>query len=131
MDTEDLARVAVDCGFHIHDDLGPGLLETVYEGILRRSLEARGLQVERQVSVSFAYGGVTYDDAFRADLLVERRLLIEVKSVERLAAVHSKQVLTYLRLLQLPLGLLMNFGAATFKAGVQRVLNTRAEFGLK
>ena len=131
MDTEDLARVAVDCGFHIHDDLGPGLLETVYEGILMRSLEARGLQVERQVSVSFAYGGVTYDDAFRADLLVERRLLIEVKSVERLAAVHSKQVLTYLRLLQLPLGLLMNFGAATFKAGVQRVLNTRVEFGRK
>ena len=88
-----------------------------------RSLEARGLQVERQVSVSFAYGGVTYDDAFRADLLVERRLLIEVKSVERLAAVHSKQVLTYLRLLQLPLGLLMNFGQATFKDGLKRVAN--------
>ncbi len=131
MDIEDLARVAVDCGFHIHDDLGPGLLESVYEGILMRSLDARGLNVERQVSVSFAYGGVTYDDAFRADLLVERKLLIEVKSVERLAAVHSKQVLTYLRLLQLPLGLLMNFGAETFKAGVQRVLNTRVEPGWK
>jgi GxxExxY protein len=129
MDIEGLAREAVDCGFKIHNDLGPGLLESVYEGILARSLEARGLRVARQVPVSFTYDGVAYDDGFRVDILVESKLLIELKSVEKLAPVHSKQVLTYLRLMELPLGLLMNFGAATFKEGVHRVLNVRGDLG--
>jgi GxxExxY protein len=129
MDIEGLAREAVDCGFKIHNDSGPGLLESVYEGILVRSLEARGLQVARQTPISFTCGGVTYDDGFRADILLECKLLIELKSVEKLAPVHSKQVLTYLRSLDLPLGLLMNFGAATFKEGVHRILNTRGDLG--
>jgi GxxExxY protein len=124
---ENLARSAIDCGFAIHRDLGPGLLESVYEVLLADSLHQRGLRVERQKSVSLLYNEIQVDDAFRADLLVEGQLLIELKSVERLAPVHSKQVLTYLRLLSLPLGLLMNFGAATFKEGVHRVLNMRAD----
>lgn len=127
MELEAIARHVVDCGFKIHDDLGPGLLESVYEGILARSLEGRGLFVERQVSISFNYGGVTYDDGFRVDILVERRLPIELKSIEALAPVHAKQLLTYLRLLELPLGLLVNFGAVSFKSGIQRMINPRVD----
>jgi iron complex transport system substrate-binding protein len=123
MDIERLAREAVDCGFKIHTELGPGLLESVYEGLLSRMLEKRGFRIERQKPISFEFDGVTYDDAFRTDLLVDRALLIEVKSVEKTAPVHIKQVLTYLRLTKLPLGLLMNFGMATFKEGVQRIAN--------
>ena len=123
MDIERLAKEAVDCGFKIHSELGPGLLESVYEGLLSRMLEKRGLRVERQKPITFEFDGVTYDDAFRTDILVEDALLIEVKSVERTAPVHIKQVLTYLRLTKLPLGLLMTFGMATFKEGVQRIAN--------
>lgn len=126
-DIEDLARRALKCGLSIHRDLGPGLLETVYESLMAQSLMELGLRVERQKPVSLNYGTMRLDDAFRADLLVEGKLLIELKSVEKIAPVHPKQVLTYLRLLDLPLGLLMNFGAATFKEGVQRVLNARAD----
>ena len=124
MDIELLAREAVDCGFKIHQELGPGLLESVYENLLARSLERRGYRVERQRPISFSFDGMTFDDAFRADILVECALLIEVKSAEKTAGVHIKQVLTYLRLTKLPLGLLMNFGLATFKEGVQRIANS-------
>jgi len=117
----------MDCGLSIHRDLGPGLLESAYEVLLAESLLQRGLRVERQKAVPLIYNNIRIDDAFRADLLVESQLLIELKSVETLAPVHSKQVLTYLRLLDLPLGLLMNFGAATFKEGVHRVLNMKAD----
>jgi len=126
-DIEHLARRTVDCAFAIHRDLGPGLLESVYEALIAQSLERCGLVVERQKPVSFVYNGLRLDDGFRADLLVAGQLLVELKSVERLAPVHTKQVLTYLRLMNLPLGLLVNFGAATLKEGVQRVLNTRAD----
>lgn len=122
-DLEEMARVVVDCGFHLHRDLGPGLLESVYEGVLCRMIEHRGLRVERQKTVMFRYGGMTFDDGLRLDLLVEERLVVELKSVERLAPVHGKQVLTYLRLLEQPLGLLINFGAETFKEGVRRIVN--------
>jgi iron complex transport system substrate-binding protein len=124
MDIEALAREAVDCGYKIHLEIGPGLLESVYEQLLARSLEKRGLRVVRQKLISFEYDGIVLDDAFRADLLVEERLLVEVKSAERTAAVHIKQTLTYLRLMKLPLGLLMNFGLPTFKEGVQRIANS-------
>ncbi len=124
MDIEMLAREAVDCGYKIHLEVGPGLLESVYEQLLARLLEKRGLRVVRQKAISFEYDSIVLDDAFRADLLVEDRLLIEVKSVERTAAVHIKQTLTYLRLMKLPLGLLMNFGLSTFKEGVQRIANS-------
>lgn len=122
-DLEELAPVAVDCGFKLHEALGPGLLESVYEACLFQSLAMRGLIVERQKVVPIRYEGVVLDEGFRVDLLIERRLLIESKSTESHAPVHAKQVITYLRLLDLPLGLLMNFGAATFKEGVRRIAN--------
>jgi GxxExxY protein len=126
MDVETLAKVAVDCGFRIHEGLGPGLLESVYEAALAQSLSRCGLSVQRQKPVSIRFEGIVIDEGFRADLVVEGGLLIELKSVEHAAPVHGKQVLTYLRLMNLPLGLLMNFGAATFKEGVKRVINSRA-----
>lgn len=120
---EQLAKIAVDCGYRLHTELGPALLESVYEILLAESLNAAGLAAERQVSVPIKFKGIVIDNAFRADILVERNLLIELKSTERTAQVHGKQVLTYLRLMNLPLGLLMNFGQATFKDGLQRVAN--------
>lgn len=120
---EELARIAVDCGYRLHRDLGPGLLESVYEILLAESLREIGLSCDRQVPIPIRYKGVVVDNAFKADLLVEHSLLIELKSTERTALVHGKQVLTYLRLMDLPLGLLMNFGQATFKGGLQRVAN--------
>ena len=122
-DLEELARIAVDCGFKLHEALGPGLLESVYEACLFQSLAARGLNVERQRVVPIRYEGVLLDEGFRVDLLVERQLLIELKSTESHAPVHAKQVITYLRLMDLRLGLLMNFGSATFKEGIRRIAN--------
>ncbi|MBX9644712.1 MAG: GxxExxY protein [Novosphingobium sp.] len=118
-----LARIAVHCGFEIHRDLGPGLLESAYEAMMFASLREAGCHVERQVAVPLIYKGTQIDVPFRADLVVEGKLLIELKSVERAAPVHAKQVLTYLRLMNLPLGLLINFGMASFKLGVQRIAN--------
>jgi iron complex transport system substrate-binding protein len=123
MDIEALATTAVDCGFKLHERLGPGLFESVYEVVLAQSLQKRGLSVERQKPIAIRVDNLIMDEGFRADLLVEGRLLIELKSVERLAPVHAKQVLTYLRLMDLPLGLLMNFGAASFREGVRRIAN--------
>lgn len=120
---EDLASVVIDCGYRLHRNLGPGLLESAYEAIMADQLVRRGLRVERQLPIPVRYDGIELAEGFRADLLIERRLLVELKSVERLAPLHSKQVLTYLRLLDLPLGLLINFGGATFKEGVRRIAN--------
>ncbi|WP_420606248.1 GxxExxY protein [Novosphingopyxis sp.] len=125
---ENLAKIAVDAGFHIHRDLGPGLLESVYEAVLASELERRGLKIDRQRPVEIRYRGVVVREGFRADILVEDMLLIELKSVERMQPVHGKQVLTYLRLLDLPLGLLMNFGGATFKEGIKRIVNNHDNF---
>lgn len=122
-DLEHLARIAVDCGFHIHNDLGPGLLESAYEALMAEALREAGLDLMRQVAVPLKYKGVVVDNAFKIDLLVENLLIIELKSVERSLPVHGKQLLTYLRLTDLPLGLLMNFGMATFKDGLKRVVN--------
>lgn len=99
------------------------MLESVYEILLDQSLRGAGLECRRQVPVPITYKGVVVDNAFRIDLLVERRIVIELKSTERVAPVHAKQVLTYLRLMNLPLGFVMNFGQPTFKAGLQRVAN--------
>lgn len=120
---EALARTAVDCGFKLHEALGPGLLESVYEACLSASLAERGLFVERQKPVPIRFNGIVLQEGFRADILVEGRLLIELKSTEGFLPVHGKQVLTYLRLMELDLGLLMNFGAATFRDGVRRIAN--------
>lgn len=126
-DIEDLARCALKTGLEIHRDLGPGLLESAYEALMAASLTRQGLRVERQKAISLVFRDVELEDAFRADLLVDRVLLIELKSVEKTAPVHAKQVPTYLRLLNLPLGLLINFGAPTFKEGARRILNPRAD----
>ena len=122
-DIEDIARTTIDCGFHLHRDLGPGLLESVYETLLAAALQQRGLGVERQKPIDVTYAGTEFRDAFRVDLMVEGRLIVELKSAERLAPVHTKQLLTYLRLTGQPLGLLMNFGAETFRDGLRRVMN--------
>lgn len=125
---EELAAAAVDCGFHIHKELGPGLLESVYEAVLAPALLQKGFAVARQQPVPISFQGLVFSDAFRADLIVENRLVIEVKSVERNAPVHAKQLLTYLRLMKQPLGLLMNFGLETFRDGVKRVANNHNNF---
>ena len=125
---EALATIAVDCGLRLHKDLGPGLLESVYEAILASMLARRGLAVERQKPLAIEYDGLILAEGFKVDLLVEGCLVLELKSVERLAPVHGKQLLTYLRLMRQPLGLLMNFGAATFREGVKRVVNSHASF---
>ncbi|APW73916.1 GxxExxY protein [Sphingopyxis sp. MG] len=123
LDIEELARITVDCGFHLHKNLGPGLLESVYEAIMFDQLARRGLGVQRQAPIPIRYDGVELPEGFRADLLIDGKLLVELKSVERLSPLHGKQVLTYLRLLDLPLGLLINFGGETFKEGIRRVAN--------
>ena len=120
---DDITGEIVDAAFMLHTGLGPGLLESVYETVLARELQRRGLQVERQKPVSFHYDGLDFNDGFRVDLMVESRVIVEIKSVERLAPVHSKQLLTYLRLLNLPVGLLINFGAPTLKDGLHRIVN--------
>ena len=127
MDIDVLAREAVDCGLAIHRELGPGLLESVYELVLARALEKRGIRFERQRLISFDFDGMKFEDAFRIDLLAEGKLLIEVKAVEKSSPVHAKQVLTYLRLMKLPVGLLMNFGMATFKDGLERIANNHVD----
>jgi iron complex transport system substrate-binding protein len=127
VDIEEIAKIAVDCGFKLHKELGPGLLESVYQILLAEALRERGLGTEAQVPVPIRYKGVVIDNAFRIDLLVERQLVIELKSTERDSALYPKQLLTYLRLMDLPLGLLMNFGQETFKQGVQRVVNNHRQ----
>jgi GxxExxY protein len=120
---EALARIVVNTGFELHRDIGPGLLESAYEALMASILAKEGCDVQRQVPIQMNYRGVTVDNAFKIDLLVNNCLVIELKSIERLTAVHGKQVLTYLRLMHLPLGLLMKFGEATFKLGLRRIAN--------
>jgi GxxExxY protein len=127
-EVEELSRIAVDTGLRVHKALGPGLLESVYETVLASSFTKAGLKVERQKSVSFSFEDMDFKDAFRIDLLIEDRLIIEVKSVEILSKAHHKQLLTYLRLTSQPLGLLMNFGGATFVEGCHRVVNKHKSF---
>jgi GxxExxY protein len=127
-DLEALAKLAIDCAFKLHADLGPGLLESAYEAFLEAGLKREGVRVERQKSISATHHGLIIPDAFRLDLFVEQKLIIEVKSVERLAPVHTKQVLTYLRLTGCPLGLLMNFGEAYFKDGLKRVIDSKSSY---
>ena len=120
---EELASLVVDTGLRIHRELGPGLLETAYEAVLAASLTRSGVAVQRQVAVPIEWDGVTLNEGFRLDLLIDDLLIVELKSVEKLNPVHCKQVLTYLRLMDLPLGLLINFGAELFKHGVKRIVN--------
>ena len=126
---EALAKMAVDCGYKVHKAFGPGLMESVYEVILADCLEQRGLRVQRQIPVDIEYEGRLLREGFRIDLLINDTLIIELKSVERMAPVHAKQLLTYLRLTNRSLGLLMNFGAEVFRDGVKRVVNNHQTLG--
>lgn len=121
MDVEQLSAIAVDCGLKVHIELGPGLLESAYEAVLAHLLEQKGLSVERQKAIPITYGELVIDQGFRADIIVEGKLLIELKTVERLLPVHARQVMTYLKFTGLHLGLLMNFSGATFKEGLKRL----------
>jgi len=123
MELDEITGAIVDSAMQIHKDLGPGLLESVYEVVLAKALQKRGLLVERQKAIEFEYDGIKFEEGFRVDLLVDGRVIVELKSVEKLSAVHGKQVLTYLRLMNLPVGLLINFGAAMLKEGLHRVVN--------
>ena len=116
----EIARILVDVAFKIHTTLGPGLLESVYETVLFYELTRRGLKVLRQVGIPLVYEGMLLEEAFRADLIVEDKVVVEIKSVEQIAPVHKKQLLTYLRLADKRLGLLINFGEALIKDGITR-----------
>ena len=125
-DFEGVGSDVVDCAVKLHIRLGPGLLESAYQLLLARQLGRRGHLVEQERPVALELDGIRVEDAFRVDLLVDECVVVKLKSVERLAPVHRKQVLTYLRLLDLPLGYLINFGAPMLKDGLRRVPNFRA-----
>jgi GxxExxY protein len=127
MELNGITGAIVDSALKIHRELGPGLFESVYESVLARSLERRGLVVLCQHPISFEYEGIRFQEGFRIDLLVERRVIVELKSVEKLNPVHSRQLLTYLRLTNVQVGLLINFGAPTLKEGLRRIINDRSE----
>lgn len=118
-----IAKEIVDAAFQVHTRLGPGLLETVYEVVLAHELKKRGLSIERQVAIPVEYDGIIFDEGFRADIIVNNKVIVELKSVETIAPVHKKQVLTYLRLADKRLGLLINFGAPLIKDGISRIVN--------
>jgi GxxExxY protein len=122
MTENQIAREVVDAAFRLHTELGPGLLESVYEAVLARELELRGLTAARQVPVSFEYRGLKFDEGFRADLIVNGLVIVELKSVETLHPSAKKQLKTYLKLTGRKLGLLINFGAPLIKDGIHRVV---------
>jgi iron complex transport system substrate-binding protein len=123
---DQITGVVVDAAYKLHTKLGPGLIESVYEILLARMLEERGLKVDRQKPIAIEFDGIKLPDAFRVDLLVEDRVVVELKALESLAPVHVRQTVTYLRLLDQPVGLLINFGAAKLKDGLRRISNSRA-----
>ena len=123
MDANDIGTVIVGCAVKLHQNLGPGLLETVYEVTLAHKLIARGLSVERQVAVPISYDGQQFDEGFRADLIVERKVIVEWMSVEKVHPAHKKQLRTYLKLTGLKLGYLLNFGETLMKDGITRTIN--------
>jgi GxxExxY protein len=127
MHENEIARHIVDAAYHIHRKLGPGLLESVYETVLAFEIEKRGLTVKRQVPVSIEYEGIRFEEGFRADLIVEDIVIVELKSVENVSPVHKKQLLTYLRLTDSRLGLLINFGCALIRDGISRIVNRLPE----
>jgi GxxExxY protein len=120
---DEVSGSVVDECIRIHRELGPGLLESVYETVLAGALQRGGLIVDRQVPVDIEYDGMRFPAAFRLDLLVDKQLIVEIKSVERLQNLHAKQLLTYLRLTNRPVGLLLNFSGETMKEGIRRVVN--------
>ena len=122
-DIDEISGQVLDVAVKLHRALGPGLMESVYERILGAKLERLGYSVDRQKLIDIKYDGLVFKAAFRIDLLIEDRLLVEIKSIDRIGAVHAKQLLTYLRLTEQPVGLLINFGGATLREGFRRLVN--------
>lgn len=127
MNDNQIARETVDAAVQVHKRLGPGLLESVYKSVMAHELTKRGLSVIRERAVPVVYDSIRLDVGFRVDLLVNLRLVVELKSVEAIAPVHIMQVVTYLRLIDLRLGLLLNFGAPLMKDGIRRIVNNFVE----
>jgi GxxExxY protein len=123
MTENEISKIIVDSAVTVHRELGPGLLESVYEVVLAYELGQRGLHVKRQVPIPIHYKNMTFDEAFRADLVVEEKVIVELKSVGQVSEAHKKQVQTYLRLTGCKLGFLLNFGEALMKRGITRVVN--------
>jgi GxxExxY protein len=123
MTENEIGTICVDAAIAVHRELGPGLLESVYEIVLAHELRERGLKVERQVPVIIIYRGIIFEEAFRADVFVEERVILEIKSVEKLSQAHRKQIQTYLRLRKSKLGYILNFGEALMKDGIVRAVN--------
>jgi GxxExxY protein len=123
----EIAKEIVDAAYRIHVGLGPGLLESVYEVVMAKELERRGLHVRRQVAVPIEFDGLHFEEGFRADMIVGDCVIVELKSIEKVLPIHKKQVLTYLRLLEMRLGLLINFGETLIKDGISRVANGLAD----
>ena len=126
-DIDDITREVIGVAMRLHTQLGPGLLESVYETLLAGRLAALGFRLDRQMPIKLEFDGVRFSDVARFDLLVDQRVVIEIKSVERFHPVHAKQLLTYLRLLNLPVGLLINFGEPTLKEGIRRMVNNHID----
>lgn len=127
MDENEISKEIVDAAIKVHRALGPGLLEHVYEIVLARELEKRGLSVQRQLPISITYEDEFFDEGFRADLLVEGKVIVELKSVEKYNKVHRKQLLTHIKLSDKRLGLLLNFGSVLMKDGIERIVNDLKE----
>ena len=123
MHENDIGRMIIDAAIKIHRQLGPGLLEMVYEVVLAHELCVRGLEVKRQVPISIKYGNIRFDEGFRADLIIENKVIVELKAVEHLTNAHKKQLLTYLRLTGYRLGYLLNFRESLLKHGLVRTVN--------
>lgn len=123
MSENEISRIIVDVAYKIHIKLGPGLLESVYEAIMCHELIKRGLKVERQKPIPVIWDDITLDIGFRSDLIVEDKIIVELKSVETLSKVHSKQLLTYLKITDMKLGLLINFNEALIRDGIYRIVN--------
>ena len=123
MTENSIAHDVVDVAYRLHTELGPGLLESVYEVVLASELKKRGYQVQREHPIPIVYDGLQFEVGFRADLVVENKVIVEVKSVADLSPVHKKQLLTYLRLSNMKLGLLINFNETLIKNGISRVVN--------
>ena len=119
----DIGTIVVDTAIRLHRELGPGLLESVYEIVLARLLEKEGLHVQRQVGIPIFYEKERFDEGFRADIIVEKKVILEIKSVQKLHPVFKKQLLTYLKLTEMKLGYILNFGEELMKTGIERVIN--------
>jgi GxxExxY protein len=129
MTENEIAKEILDAAFRVHTKLGPGLFESVYEVVMAYELKKRGLTADRQKAMPITYDGIRFDEAFRSDLVVDGKVIAELKSVEALLSVHAKQLLTQLRLSDLKLGLLINFGEAHLKNGIKRVINGQLSGG--